>query len=69
MIQEFDLSKLEEQAACLTDEELKLFVDGDETDVFNITEKYKIDLLRLFIDELFEGWLHKLLVSWGSYVP
>jgi|GEM_PF-6969868 len=55
----FDLSELDQLAARLTDpEEISMFTDGEEAEVSAIAEKYDIQQLNDFLNEVFDGRLH-----------
>lgn len=58
---EFDLVQLDEQAAKLSGEELLLFVDGEEQEMNQIKEKHQLTELSCFLNEVFDGYLHKAI--------
>ncbi|AIW22384.1 hypothetical protein F0267_01700 [Vibrio coralliilyticus] len=56
---EFDINQLDHQAALLADEQLLVFVDGEETEVAKLTQDLKIHELNDFLNEVFDGFLHE----------
>ena len=49
----YDIELLEEQAAKIPDEVVGDFVDGEESEVFALMEKYKVHDLDFFLDDVF----------------
>lgn len=62
---EFDIVVLNKQAERLLDEcdDILIFVDGEETEVAEITEKLKLSELNNFLNEVFDGYLHEQIAK------
>lgn len=58
---EFDIVKLNDQASRLTGEELAIFVDGEESEVAEITDALNIQELNNFLNAVFDGYLHEAI--------
>lgn len=56
---EFDVAQLDQQASKLHDEQLLMFVDGEETEVAKLTQDLEIPELNDFLNEVFDGYLHE----------
>ena len=55
----FDIAELEALATNLTEEELPIFADGEETETQKLIDKYGAIKLHDFLYEVFEGELHE----------
>ncbi|MGI2800179.1 hypothetical protein ACRTC3_16455 [Photobacterium damselae] len=62
---EFNISQLDEQASKLEGEELLIFVDGEESEVAELTSKLMLSELNKFLNEVFDGYLHEQIsIPW-----
>ncbi len=56
---EFDVVQLNQQASTMSEKQLSVFVDGEESEVEKITTELQIAELNDFMYEVFDGYLHE----------